>query len=178
MSLIDIVHELNAGKMPTVILIGNGVTAAIEPLGEAVDLFSEVIRFNHGVLQMSGREESIGTTTTTWVLNEDMDGEIRPKGLMSMIRILPDGYDDRFHADAIIKRELEGVPFPSSGAVMASSLLQQGLTIFTLGMDGYAKGQRNWWQDDSTPKRQHDSDLEMRFWRENRENIIPLRTMV
>ena len=170
------VDSLSDGNMPSIILIGNGVTATIEPIGHVIDLFGEVVRFNGGVLNMEGKEASLGSKTTTWVLNEDMEGHLRPRDVMSMVRILPDGYEDHFHADAIIKRQLDGIPFPSSGVVMAANFIRYGLKIYTVGMDGYAGGGGTWWDGDSS--REHNSALEMKFWTDNYDSIIPLRDII
>tara|TARA_R110000824_G_scaffold120382_4_gene275647 strand:- start:1924 stop:2466 length:543 start_codon:yes stop_codon:yes gene_type:complete len=177
----DFLKKLTVSKLPTILLVGNGPSANELPLGEVVDAFHEVVRFND-YPQTSEYENMVGRRTTTWVLNEDQTGNIRPPMGVSLVRILSEGFSSRFHAETKLVRSHEFIPNPSSGIVMAQTLIKQGIRVYTLGMDGYSGERRRYWETDSTgpvsDRRRHNQEMEQRFWNENRQTIIPIKDVV
>lgn len=60
-------NRLNANKLhgPRVLVVGNGPSALEgEPLGDAIDKFDEVVRFNNFQTKVAGMEKFVGTKTT------------------------------------------------------------------------------------------------------------------
>lgn len=171
------IEHLRQSRLPTIILVGNGPSACESSYGDIVDSFSEVIRFN-GYPQTPEYAAMVGTRTTTWVLNEEQTGEIRPPFGVSLVRILSEGFSNRFHAETKLPRTHDTILNPSSGVVMAQMFLRQNIQVYTVGMDGYREGRKRYWgeiEGAEVSRRQHDREAEQKFWRDNRQNIIPLR---
>lgn len=51
----------------SIVLVGNGPSATIHKLGDRIDSFEEVVRFNNFIT--AGYEEWVGTKTTLWARN-------------------------------------------------------------------------------------------------------------
>ena len=71
----------------SIVLVGNGPSAKYDLLGEEIDKFDEVYRFN--CFQLTGYEKYLGTKTTTWVINQSGQDTLKNiekinKGLLPM----------------------------------------------------------------------------------------------
>lgn len=62
---------MTENETKTAVVVGNGRTIRIEEMGEVIDSFDEVYRFN--CFQTEGYEEFVGYKTTHWVVNEGSD---------------------------------------------------------------------------------------------------------
>jgi hypothetical protein len=176
-----LLEQIRKSRLPSIVLIGNGPSATDVELGELIDGFEEVVRFNS---YPRGDEYAamVGTRMTTWVLNEAQPGDLRPSIGVSFIRILSEGYTNRFHADAKLARTHPDIDNPSSGVIMAANFLRNGIKVYTVGMDGYDGAERHYWSADTGGQqdsdREHDVAQENLFWDSNRLTMIPLREVM
>ena len=163
--------KLQKEKLPTIVLVGNGASALDHPLGEIIDEFDEVVRFNEWP---SGTDKAshIGSKITTWCLNEIMSSELRPSGGVTFVRILAEGYTNRLHADTKLARRHPSIEFPSSGVVMAANFIRWKVRVYTVGMDGYLSA------GEKGNPRKHDGPAEQEFWKAHREMLVPLVEVV
>jgi predicted O-methyltransferase YrrM len=167
-----------------VVLVGNGPSLLGAELGEQIDGFDEVIRFNE--CQVTGFQRAAGTRTTLWVCNGrgmwPADRRVRPdKAFLINHRRIP-GYrperlfrlDPQFYA-AVRKRvrevsswtgeKLENL-IPSSGLLMMAHLLEQVQLpcVWLAGFDCFDKqksGLHHYWDERIyTPPGEHDGQAE------------------
>lgn len=163
--------KLKQDKLPTIVLVGNGASALDHPLGEIIDEFDEVVRFNEWQSD-TDKSSHIGSKITTWCLNETMPSELRPSPGITFVRILSEGYSNRLHADTKLMRLHPTIEFPSSGVVMAANFIRWKVRTYTVGMDGYLTA------GEKGNPREHDGPAEQKFWKAHREMLVPLVEVV
>lgn len=148
----------------TCILVGNGPSATQSKLGRVIDSFDEVVRFNQ--FRVAGFEEYLGGKTTIYsTFGKGMtphDPATRPD---KVVYIHGENGDPAWEAKSLWRIPIgffwdtvadfnstnnEGKTLPSSGFLMASWLLAQGVKrLHLLGFDHFAK---------------HDSSKQHHYW--------------
>lgn len=172
-----------------VVLVGNGASLIDSRLGERIDAFPTIIRFNDFVIR--GFEDDVGNRTTIWStwykgspnqlpgldeiwLNMPVRERTIPKLREALCKFRKDTTNLRliptYEQAAIIQECVYGRDsqnyWPSSGLLAVAHCLHQGHNVSIAGIDSWQSGPDHYYRKHSRKGSHHKAKLEARYFRE------------
>jgi len=178
-------NPLELDNTKTCVLVGNGPSLMFDELGQKIDSFDEVIRFNE--CKIVGFEKYTGTKTTVWstfgrgVLPKDEN--VRPNKVIfthgdygkpayepeKLWRIPLTYYNElRSKIQSETNKNDPSVLLPSSGILVIKWLLENVYdNLHIIGFDSFSKeksGKHHYWNEQKfTKPKEHDDEWESNF---------------
>lgn len=103
-----------------IILVGNGPSLSKSYLGNIIDNFDDVVRFNN--YEISGFEEHVGNKTTIWARNNSKTVKVRDTSVFDKVLIVSPAWNFG-NTNSIKKNYKNGFVIPSSFSLKIQNLL-------------------------------------------------------